>query len=137
MLRLALAFTPNPNPFWAFTVVPAIKKTVKNGTQKKQGPFFPPKIISEVTLRPVASSKLLSWFLLYCKAHFELLHIGSRSHFVAIGQRKDDAREFGVYIEDLQVIHCNGKFTKNIKGKNTDVQDCQWIQKLHTIDLHL
>jgi transposase len=30
---------------------------------------------------------------------------------------------------------CNGKFTKNIKGKKTDVQDCQWIQKLHTIGL--
>ena len=28
---------------------------------------------------------------------------------------------------DLQVILCNGKFTKNIKGRKTDVQDCQWI----------
>lgn len=35
----------------------------------------------------------------------------------------------------FQVILCNGKFTKNIKGKKTDVQDCQWIQKLHTIGL--
>ncbi|MBO9683091.1 MAG: transposase, partial [Flavisolibacter sp.] len=35
----------------------------------------------------------------------------------------------------LQVILCNGKFTKNIQGKKTDVQDCQWIQKLHTIGL--
>jgi transposase len=35
----------------------------------------------------------------------------------------------------LQVILCNGKFTKNIKGRKTDVQDCQWIQKLHTIGL--
>ena len=25
----------------------------------------------------------------------------------------------------LKVILCNGKFTKNIKGKMTDVQDCQ------------
>ena len=99
------------------------------------------------------------------------IDVGSRSHFVAIGQRKDDVREFGVYNEDLQgiahwllenhvttvamestgtywqslfavlqnaglqVILCNGKFTKNIKGKKTDVQDCQWIQKLHTIGL--
>ena len=30
---------------------------------------------------------------------------------------------------------CNGKFTKNIKGKKSDVQDCQWIQKLHTLGL--
>jgi len=37
--------------------------------------------------------------------------------------------------EGFQVILCNGKFTKNIKGKKTDVQDCQWIQKLHTIGL--
>jgi transposase len=35
----------------------------------------------------------------------------------------------------FQVILCNGKFTKNIKGKKSDVQDCQWIQKLHTIGL--
>ena len=37
--------------------------------------------------------------------------------------------------EGLQVILCNGKFTKNIKGRKSDVQDCQWIQKLHTIGL--
>lgn len=35
----------------------------------------------------------------------------------------------------FQVILCNGKFTQNIKGRKTDVQDCQWIQKLHTIGL--
>ena len=35
----------------------------------------------------------------------------------------------------FQVILCNGKFTKNIKGKKTDVQDCQWIQKLHMLGL--
>ena len=99
------------------------------------------------------------------------IDIGSRSHFVAVGQGSDHVKEFGVYNEDLQaivdfllayevktvamestgtywqslfavlqnagfqVILCNGKFTKNIKGKKTDVQDCQWIQKLHTIGL--
>jgi transposase len=97
--------------------------------------------------------------------------IGSRSHWVAIGQGPNDFKEFGVYNEDLfaiaqwlresgiktvamestgtywqslyavlmaegfQVILCNGKFTKNIKGKKTDIQDCQWIQKLHSIGL--
>lgn len=35
----------------------------------------------------------------------------------------------------FQVILCNGKFTKNIKGKKTDVKDCQWIQKLHMLGL--
>lgn len=99
------------------------------------------------------------------------IDIGSRSHWVAIGQGPTDFREFGVYNEDLfaiaqwfkesgiktvamestgtywqslyavlmadgfQVILCNGKFTKNIKGKKTDIQDCQWIQKLHSIGL--
>ena len=99
------------------------------------------------------------------------IDVGSKSHFVAVGQTKNDVKEFGVFNEDLQeicawlrehqietvamestgtywqslftvlqeagfrVILCNGKFTKNIKGKKTDVQDCQWIQKLHTIGL--
>jgi transposase len=103
--------------------------------------------------------------------HAAGIDVGSRSHFVAIGQAAGEVREFGVYNEDLQsiadwllanevttvamestgtywqslfavlqtaglqVILCNGKFTKNIKGKKTDVQDCQWIQKLHTIGL--
>lgn len=99
------------------------------------------------------------------------IDIGSRSHYVAIGQSDEDVKEFGVYNEDLQglvqwlkdnriqtvamestgtywqnlyavlqssgfeVILCNGKFTKNIKGRKSDVQDCQWIQKLHTLGL--
>lgn len=99
------------------------------------------------------------------------IDVGSRSHFVAIGQKETEVKEFGVFNEDLfalvkwlkessiktvamestgtywqalyavlsdsdfQVILCNGKFTKNIKGKKTDVQDCQWIQKLHSIGL--
>lgn len=103
--------------------------------------------------------------------HAAGIDVGSRSHFVAVGQGSGDVKEFGVYNEDLtaiaqwllshevktvamestgtywqslfavlqnaglQVILCNGKFTKNIKGRKTDVQDCQWIQKLHTIGL--
>jgi transposase len=104
-------------------------------------------------------------------AHCAGIDIGSRSHFVAIGQNKEDVKEFGVYDEDLKsicthlkqsnitsvalestgsywqnlyaelckngfdVTLCNGKFTKNMKGRKTDVQDCQWIQKLHSIGL--
>lgn len=104
-------------------------------------------------------------------SHAAGIDIGSRSHFVAVGQGDEDVKEFGVYNEDLkaiaewlsshgvktvamestgtywqslfavlqaegfQVILCNGKFTKNIKGKKSDVQDCQWIQKLHTLGL--
>ena len=103
--------------------------------------------------------------------HAAGIDIGSRSHWVAVGQGPNDFKEFGVYNEDLlriavwlrekgvktvamestgtywqslyavllsegfHVILCNGKFTKNIKGKKTDIQDCQWIQKLHSIGL--
>jgi transposase len=103
--------------------------------------------------------------------HAAGIDVGSRSHFVAIGQQEADVREFGVYNEDLfklvtwlkenqvttvamestgtywqslftilqqagfEVYLCSGKFTKNIKGRKTDVQDCQWIQKLHSLGL--
>ena len=44
-----------------------------------------------------------------------------------------------LYVElikhDFDVTLCNGKFTKNIKGKKTDVKDARWIQKLHSIGL--
>ncbi len=99
------------------------------------------------------------------------IDVGSRSHFVAVGQGADQVREFGVYDADLrqlaqwlheqqittvamestgtywqnlftalqqeglEVLLCNGKFTKNIKGRKTDVQDCQWIQRLHSLGL--
>ena len=99
------------------------------------------------------------------------IDIGSRSHFVAVGQDESQVKEFGVYAKDnndladwleenniktvalestgtywqnlylvlqqrgFEVILANGKFTKNIKGRKTDVQDCQWIQKLHSLGL--
>lgn len=99
------------------------------------------------------------------------IDVGSKSHFVAIGQELEDVKEFGVYAEDLtslckylkdhgitsvalestgnywqnlyvelmrfgfDVTLCNGKFTKNIKGKKTDVKDSRWIQKLHSLGL--
>jgi len=99
------------------------------------------------------------------------IDIGSRSHYVSIGQLASDVREFGVYASDhtelikwlkenkiktiamestgtywqnlfsalqeagFEVLLANGKFTKNIKGKKTDVMDCQWIQKLHSLGL--
>ena len=97
--------------------------------------------------------------------------VGSRSHWVAVGQSEKDVREYGVFNQDLfaladwlkekdvktvamestgtywqnlyavliskglHVVLCNGKFTKNIKGKKTDIKDCQLIQKLHTLGL--
>lgn len=100
------------------------------------------------------------------KTSMEIIHpyaagidVGRRSHFVAIGQGKEDIKELGVYNEDLMALTqwlldndithvamestgtywqslfstlqdagiivtlCNGKFTKNIKGKKTDVID--------------
>lgn len=35
----------------------------------------------------------------------------------------------------INIILTNGKFTKNTKGKKTDVLDCIWIQKLHALGL--
>jgi transposase len=103
--------------------------------------------------------------------HAAGIDIGSRTHFVAIGQDAKDVKSFGVYAEDLkllaqwlkenqittvamestgtywqnlfvelinsgfEVILTNGKFTKNINRKKTDVLDCQWIQKMHTLGL--
>ena len=103
--------------------------------------------------------------------HAAGIDIGSRSHWVAVGQQENGVREYGVFNEDLfamadwlkeqgiktiamestgtywqnifavliskgfHVILCNGKFTKNIQGKKTDVKDCQWIQKLHSLGL--
>ncbi len=99
------------------------------------------------------------------------IDVGSRSHWVAVGQNAQDVKEFGVFSEDQQsmciwlrqhqvtsiamestgtywqnlfsalvssgfeVILVNGKQTKNIKSKKTDIKDCQWIQKLHSLGL--
>lgn len=99
------------------------------------------------------------------------IDVGSRSHYVAVGQSLEDVKEFGVYAEELvelcewllsygitsvamestgdywqnlytellkhgiEVILCNGKFTKHPKGKKTDVKDCRHIQKLHALGL--
>lgn len=98
------------------------------------------------------------------------IDVGSRSHFVSIGQNAKDVREFGVYSPDhkelinwlkdegiqtiamestgnywqrlfsalqlagFEVLLVNGRQIKNVKGK-TDVKDCQWIQKLHSLGL--
>jgi hypothetical protein len=32
------------------------------------------------------------------------IDVGSRSHYVAIGQEREDVREFGVYNEDLREL---------------------------------
>lgn len=103
--------------------------------------------------------------------HAAGIDIGSRTHFVAIGQNSDDVKSFGCYTNDLirlsqwlksegitsvamestgsywkgvfqqlqhdgfEVILANGKHTHNVKGKKTDVLDCQWIQRLHSLGL--
>lgn len=104
-------------------------------------------------------------------AHCAGIDVGSKSHYVAIGQQDQDVREFGVYAEDLQqlcswlkehqitsvamestgtywqnlyvalinsgveVVLTSGRFTKSMNRKKTDVRDCQWIQKLHSLGL--
>jgi transposase len=37
--------------------------------------------------------------------------------------------------QGFQVILANARQTKNVSGRKTDVQDCQWIQRLHTYGL--
>ena len=99
------------------------------------------------------------------------IDIGSRFHFVAIGEGKENTRKFGVFTEDLhqiasylksngiksvamestgfywkplfvllqdygfEVILANAKHVKNVRGRKTDMIDCQWIQKLHSCGL--
>jgi transposase len=104
-------------------------------------------------------------------AHAAGIDVGSRLHYLAIGQGKDHVRSFGVYTQDHQemirylkengittiamestgnywqtlfaalekagfeVILVCGSQTKNVKGRKTDVQDCQWIQWLHSVGM--
>jgi len=99
------------------------------------------------------------------------IDVGSRTHYVAIGQNAGDVSSFGCYTSDLvrlsawlkenaittvamestgnywkgifqqlqhdgfEVILVNGKHTQNVKGRKTDVLDCQWIQRLHSLGL--
>ena len=103
--------------------------------------------------------------------HSAGIDVGSRFHMVAVGQSKQDVRQFGVYTQDhfelikwlkshcitsvamestgsywqtlfdalqqadFEVILVNGNHVKNVKGKKTDVLDCTWIQKLHSLGL--
>ena len=41
-------------------------------------------------------------FILVVHTHAAGIDAGSRSHFVAVGQDKEDVREFGVYDKDLR-----------------------------------
>lgn len=56
---------------------------------------------------------------------------------IAMESTGDYWRSLYIILQDygLEVILVNGKYTKNVKGKKTDVQDCQWIQKLHSLGL--
>ena len=99
------------------------------------------------------------------------IDVGSREHYVAIGQGREHVKTFGVYTANLVAlcewllehnittvalestgsywknlfillqqhglnpILVNGSFTKNLKGRKTDVLDCQFIQRMHTLGL--
>ena len=102
--------------------------------------------------------------------HAAGIDIGSKSHFVSVGQLESEVKEFGVYSSDhikmieylkqynietiamestgsywqslflslqqagFEVLLVSGWQTKNVRAK-TDVKDCQWIQKLHTLGM--
>lgn len=99
------------------------------------------------------------------------IDVGSKSHYVAIGQGSEEVKTFGVYTKNHQemvlylqskgvktiamestgnywqtlfaalekagfeVFLVCGNQTKNVKGRKTDVQDCQWIQWLHSVGM--
>lgn len=99
------------------------------------------------------------------------IDIGSRTHWVAVDQQKENVRSFGVYTQDHQqlidhlrqhqitsvamestgtywqtlfnslqqagfeVLLVGGNQTKNVQGRKTDIIDCLWIQKLHSLGL--
>lgn len=99
------------------------------------------------------------------------IDVGSRNHYVAVGQGSEEVRSFGVYTQDHQemiaylksqkvetismestgnywqtlfmalekagfeVSLVCGTQTKNVKGRKTDVLDCQWIQWLHSVGM--
>jgi transposase len=99
------------------------------------------------------------------------IDVGSRAHYVAVGQGSKEVKCFGVYTKDHQeminylrskgvqsiamestgnywqtlfaaleqagfeVFLVCGNQTKNVKGRKTDVQDCQWIQWLHSVGM--
>ena len=103
--------------------------------------------------------------------HAAGIDIGSRSHFVCVGQKEEQVKEFGIYTKDhedlihwlksegvttiamestgtywqtlfaslqesgFEVLLVNARDIKNVKGKKTDVIDCMWIQKLHSLGL--
>lgn len=103
--------------------------------------------------------------------HAAGIDIGSRFHWVAVDQNKENVRSFGVYTNDhwqlilylrehgitsvamestgsywqtlfnalqkagFEVHLVGGSQTKNVQGRKTDVIDCMWIQKLHSLGL--
>ncbi len=103
--------------------------------------------------------------------HAAGIDVGSRSHFVAIDQNKENVRTFGIGTKDHQelilhlrhsgitsiamestgtywqtlfnalqkagfeVLLVGGSQTKQVQGRKTDVLDCMWIQKLHSLGL--
>ena len=103
--------------------------------------------------------------------HAAGIDIGSRTHWVAVDQNKENVQSFGVYTQDHQylidhlrqhgitsvamestgsywqtlfnalqkagfeVFLVGGSQTKNVQGRKTDVIDCLWIQRLHSLGL--
>jgi len=58
------------------------------------------------------------------------IDIGSRSHFVAINQNKDDVKEFGVYAQDMKDL-VNWLIENNIKTVAMESTGSYW-QNLYT-----
>jgi len=88
-------------------------------------------------------------------AHAAGIDIGSKEHFACVpaNATADNVRSFGTFTaveatgvywipvfqileaRGFEVILVNARQTKNVAGRKSDVQDCQWIQRLHTYGL--
>jgi transposase len=53
------------------------------------------------------------------------IDVGSRSHYVAIGQQDSDVREFGVYAEDLKTL-CNWLLENKITSAALESTGAYW-----------
>lgn len=150
------------------------KKSVKIALSDKKPATVANTVAEKVAVSSKESAKVAnkpaeSVAVRIVNPHAAGIDVGSKSHYVAIGQGSSDVREFGVYTHeldelcqylvsrsittvalestgtywqhlflklqdyDLHPILVGGKFTKNVDGKKTDVLDCQYIQKMHSL----
>lgn len=78
-------------------------------------------------------------FGVYTKDHNALIDWFKASHITSVAMESTGSYwqtlHDALLREGFEVQLVNGNQTKNVKGKKTDVLDCMWIQKLHSLGL--